>query len=67
MELITQPRTLILPPDMIKAPGIILPEPLVVVDTLADPANLTREELEIIRVLNPEAAVLLAENEPLVC
>ncbi len=59
MELILQPRSLILPPPMIETPGIILPEPLVVVDSLADPANLTREELEIIRVLNPEAAAML--------
>ncbi len=61
MELILQPQSLILPPPMIETPGIILPEPLVVVDSLADPANFTREELDIIRAINPEAAALLAK------
>ena len=61
MELILQPQSLILPPAMIGTPGIILPEPFVVVDSLADPTNFTREELDIIRAINPEAAALLAK------
>ena len=52
---------------MIESPGIILPEPMVVIDSLPIPANLSKEEKEINRLLNPEAeaaaAALLLKNE----
>ena len=67
MELILQSQSLIMPVTMIETPGIIAPKPLVTVDSLADPANLTEEEMEIIRVLNPEAASLLVKNELIFC
>ena len=60
MELIIQPQSLILPPAMIQPPGIILPEPMVVIDSLADSANFSREEIEIIKALSPDAAALLS-------
>ena len=63
MELILQPQSLILPPTMIETPGIILPEPMVAIDSLSNPANLSKEEMDIIRILNPETAALLEKNE----
>ena len=63
MELILQPQSLILPPTMIESPGIILPEPMVVIDSLSNPANLSKEEMEIIRLLSPETAALLEKND----